>query len=203
VQHFFRHEGGVGNIEYTGNASDRVLGILHECPEEALPHLDAAEAYGYGYDRIDVSVKLLDERYLNIMVKGARDAGLDVSYVSELAAHPVHEPDTYPAFAPPSGDFPTFNATNLVDNPLYTALSGFVFDMSQARETHEFLKGFFGGEDMTLFHLKRMDTSTQNESLDMIKQGQLSEAQLRYLNVYLNEYAREYRYVGRYDYEFN
>ena len=229
VQHFFRHEGGVGNIEYTGNASDRVLGILHECPEEALPHLDAAEAYGYGYDRIDVSVKLLDEqsdsrfvastyvgmtsfineqclpsqRYLIIMVKGARDAGLDVSYVSELAAHPVHEPDTYPAFAPPSGDFPTFNATNLVDNPLYTALSGFVFDMSQARETHEFLKGFFGGEDMTLFHLKRMDTSTQNESLDMIKQGQLSEAQLRYLNVYLNEYAREYRYVGRYDYEFN
>ena len=229
VQHFFRHEGGVGNIEYTGNTDDKVLGILHECPQDALPHLDAAEAYGYGYDRIEVSVTPLDDqalepciattyvgmpsfinnqclpsqRYLNIVLKGAKEAELDDAYVKALATHPIYEPEAYPLFTPPDGNYPTLNATELATKPLYTALFGFVFDMSEARVTHEFLKGFFGGEDMTLFHLKRMDTSTQDESLDAIRQGKLSDAQKHYLNAYLNEYDREYSYVGRYDYEFN
>ena len=36
VQHFFRHEGGVGNIEYTGHPDDRVMGVLHECARKGL-----------------------------------------------------------------------------------------------------------------------------------------------------------------------
>ena len=234
VQHFFRHEGGVGNIEYTGDPNDRVLGVVHQCPKRTLPDLDAAEAYGYGYDRIEVDVTLLDaiphsvplsatndrirvttyvgmpsfinhqclpsQRYLNIVVHGARQAGLEIDYVNTLALHPVHQPEDYPEFQPPDGDFPGFNASSLANAPLYTSLFGSVFDLSEARPQHEFLKGFFGGKDMTLFHLKRMDTSDHTECLDDIRQGRLNNAQRRYLNAFLNEYAREYRYIGHFSY---
>ncbi|PKM45248.1 MAG: gamma-glutamylcyclotransferase [Gammaproteobacteria bacterium HGW-Gammaproteobacteria-1] len=222
VRHFFRHEGGVGNIERSEKPGDRVLGVLYDCQDEALAPLDAMEACGHGYERITVEVnadgdlipaltyvgmpRFIDDsclpsrRYLNIVLNGARSAGLDADYVRELEAQPVHQPEDYPPFTPPPGDYPVFDATSLSQQPLYTALHGAVFDMSGARPQHEYLKSFFGGRDMTLFHLKRLDSSDGNESMDDIRYGCLSEAQLQYLNGYLNEYAREYRYVGRFDY---
>ncbi|MFW1678169.1 gamma-glutamylcyclotransferase family protein [Pontibacter sp. JAM-7] len=222
VQHFFRHEGGVGNIERSDLPGDRVMGVVYDCPDAALAPLDAAEACGHGYDRISVEVEVdgallpaltyigmpafIDNRcqpcrrYLNLLVDGARQAGIDADYVSELLAQSVHEPDQYPSFVPPEGDYPTFNVRTLAQYPLYTALSGAVFDMSKARPLHEFLKGFFGGRDMTLFHIKRLDSSDGNESMDDIRQGRFNPAQRHYLNSYLNEYAREYRYVGRFEY---
>lgn len=225
VQHFFRHEGGVGNIE-RGGPDDRVLGVLHDCPDDALAALDAMEAYGHGYDRITVDVKAEStegmerlpaftyvgmpefindtcrpsRRYLNIVVDGARQSGLDADYVSKLAALPVYQPDDYPPFEAPTGHYPMFDADSLADHPLYTALYGAVFDMSRARPLHEYLKGFFGGRDMTLFHLKRLDSSDGSESMDDIRHGRLNPAQWRYINSYLNEYAKEYRYVGRFNY---
>lgn len=226
VQHFFRHEGGVGNIERSDNPADKVLGVLHDCPDEALISLDAMEAYGHGYDRITVDVEVDDgaqvsaftyigmpefidddclptERYLNLLVEGANSAGLTSEFISYLTEHPVHLPDEYPLFKPPAGDYPRFDTTTLAHYPLYTALNGAVFDMSGARPLHDYLKIFFGGRDMTLFHLKRLDSSDGNESLEDICQGRINAAQQRYLNCYLNEYAREYRYVGRFDYDFN
>lgn len=228
VQHFFRHEGGVGNIENTGNPHDRVLGVLHDCPDEALPLLDSAEAYGHGYDRIEVEVKLdntpsgngpgvtaltyvgmpqfIDDeclpsrRYLNIVLEGARQAGLDADYQQALARQRIHQTQEYPIFTAPPGDYPTFDRHSLAESPLCTALYGAVFDMSSARPLHQFLKGFFGGRDMTLFHLRRLDSSNVDETMDDIRNGHLNRTQKRYLNAYLNEYAREYRYVGRYDY---
>jgi sulfite reductase (NADPH) flavoprotein alpha-component len=222
VQHFFRHEGGVGNIEPSEVPGDHVLGLLHECAEEALPPLDAAEACGHGYERITVEVQtdrqrlpaftyvgkpafiddgcLPSRRYLNILLDGARKAGLDEGYIQSLEAQPVHQPDDYPMFAPPSGDYPVFSAASLAKHPLYTGLSGAVFDMTQARPLHEYLKGLFGGRDMTLFHLKRLDSSDGSESMDDIRHGRLNPAQRQYINGYLNEYAREYRYVGHIDY---
>ncbi|MFC4261151.1 gamma-glutamylcyclotransferase family protein [Marinobacter lacisalsi] len=228
VQHFFRHEGGVGNIEQTGNPDDRVHGVLHDCPDEALALLDSAEAYGHGYDRIDIHVKpsetgvdrqavpaltyvgmprfidnsrLPSRRYLNIVLDGARQAGLDKDYIQALARHPVHQVEPYPAFTPPAGDHPTFDRETLAEHPHYTALYGSVFDMAEARPLHEFLKGFLGGRDMTLYHLRRLDSSTVNESMDDIRKGRLDQAQKQYLNTYLHEYAREYRYVGHYNYD--
>lgn len=226
VQHFFRHEGGVGNIEPTGNRDDHVLGVLYDCPDEALAPLDATEACGHGYDRITVEVEargleeggpidaltyigmpafiddgcLPSRRYLNIVIDGARQAGLDAHYVQNLVAQPVHKPEDYPLFIPPAGDSPVFDVASLAHQPLYTALWGSVFDMSNARALHEYLKTFFGGQDMTLFHLKRLDSSTNNKSMEDIRHGRLNEVQRRYLNGFLNEYAREYRYVGRFDY---
>ncbi|MBN0988202.1 gamma-glutamylcyclotransferase family protein [Amphritea pacifica] len=226
VQHFFRHEGGVGNIERSGNPDDRVLGVLYDCPDEALTSLDAMEAYGHGYDRITVEVEddggaqataftyvgmpefindacLPTQRYLNLLIEGARSAGLASEFVSYLTEHPVHQPEEYPLFKPPAGEYPCFNATTLANQPLYTALYGAVFDMSGARPLHDYLKVFFAGRDMTLYHIKRLDSSDGNESLEDICQGRISDAQWHYLNSYLNEYAREYRYVGRFDYGSN
>lgn len=225
VQHFFRHEGGVGNIELCQEPDCRVLGVLYDCPDEALPPLDAVEAFGHGYDRITVEVVTDNERlsaltyigmpefidnnclpsrrYLNIVVDGARHADLDSAYIHNLMAQPVHQSKDYPAFMPPSGDYPAFNAESLTQLPLYTSLYGSVFDMSDARSLHEYLKGFFGGRDMTLFHLKRMDSSNGKESMDDILHGHLNQAQQRYLNNYLHEYAKEYRYVGRFNYNNN
>ncbi|MEJ2453145.1 MAG: gamma-glutamylcyclotransferase [Candidatus Thiodiazotropha sp.] len=225
VQHFFRHEGGVGNIEPSETPADRVLGVLHDCPDEALAPLDATEACGHGYDRISVEVEadgkrltaftyvgmpafiddncLPSRRYLNILIDGARRAQLDPEYVQTLMSQPVHRHEDYPPFEPPPGDHPVFDAASLARHPLYTALYGAVFDMSEARPLHDYLKRFFGGRDMTLFHLKRLDNSDGRESMDDIRHGRLSEVQWRYLNGYLNEYAREYRYVGRIDYGEN
>ncbi len=228
VQHFFRHEGGVGNIEQTGNPDDRVLGLLHECPDDALALLDTAEAVGHGYARIEVEVephnhsagnhervvavtyigmpqfidnrRLPSRRYLNIVLKGARQAGLDDDYIQRLAKHPVHEIENYPIFRSPPGNHPTFDRDTLSEQPLHTALYGAVFDMSEARSLHNFLKGFFGGKDMTLFHLRRLDSSNVDETIEDIRMGRLNQAQKQYLNAYLNEYAREYRYVGHYNY---
>jgi sulfite reductase (NADPH) flavoprotein alpha-component len=222
VQHFFRHEGGVGNIEPSATPGDRVQGVLHDCPDEALAPLDATEACGHGYDRITVEVEANGERipaftyigmpafiddncqpsrrYLNILIDGARRAGLDPDYVQALEAQPVHRHQEHPQFEPPAGDYPVFDTASLARQPLYTALYGAVFDMSQARPLHDYLKRFFGGRDMTLFHLKRLDSSDGRESMDDIRYGRLNEAQRRYLNGYLNEYASEYRYVGRINY---
>lgn len=227
VQHFFRNEGGVGNIEYTGNKSDKVLGILHECSNQSLDALDAAEALGYGYNRITVSVEpteqsaastsiealtyvgipefidnncLPSQRYLNIIVNGAIKAGLNTHYIERLKAHPVLTPKDYTLFQPPKGEYPCFDAKSLTSYPLYTALYGHVFDMSDARPHHEFLKSFFGGKDMTLFHLKRLDSSDNSETLDDVKYKRLSAEQLKYLNTFLSEYNVEYQFVGYFNY---
>lgn len=54
---------------------------------------------------------------------------------------------------------------------------------------------------MTLFHLKRLDSSDGSETLDDIKHDRLTLAQRRYLDEYLHEYNIEYVYVGRYIYD--
>ena len=223
VRHFFRHEGGVANIEPAGNEADAVWGVVHLCEDKHLALLDAAEAYGHGYDRMEVSVQtdhheqramtyvgmpsFLDEacrptqRYLNILLTGAAAAGVDPAYLDALRRHPVLQKRPVAVFVPPSGEYPIFTAAALSFNPLFTALAGHVFDMAGARWQHRFLHGLFGGKDMTLFHLKRLDTSDGSETLDDIMHDRLSPAQREYLNGYLHEYNAEYVYAGRYIYE--
>jgi cation transport regulator ChaC len=223
VQHFFQHEGGIANIEPADDLTDAVRGVLHLCDDEHLALLDAAEAYGHGYDRSDVEVltdrrerhaiayvglpSFLDQacrptqRYLNLLLKGATKAGLDTAYINALRRQPVHQPRPVPPFAPPPGDHPVFTAATLSQYPLLTGLAGAVFDMAQARWQHRFLHGLFGGKDMTLFHLKRLDTSDGSETMEDIKHDRLSPAQRRYLDEYLHEYSREYVYVGRFMYD--
>ncbi len=201
VQHFFRHEGGVGNIE-PDQPSAVVWGVLHWCEDEHLARLDAAEAYPHGYDRITVTVladrgecqaiayvgtpSFIDDgcrptaRYLEIPYwNGADAAGLDPArYIEALRRHPgapVKGPIP-PRFVPPPGKHRCFTSTTLEQHPLFTALDGAVFDMSAARWHHRFLHGVFGGRDTTLFHLMRMDSSGGGETLDDIKHARLTPA---------------------------
>lgn len=223
VRHWFRHEGGVGNIQPTHNPADQVQGLVHQCEDHHLPMLDAMESYDIGYDRIEVELETqhgrvsaltyvglpgyLDERclptrrYLNILVHGAIKAGLDQAYIDALRQHPTHAEKDYPPFQPPPEPAQIFNQETLARHPNYTALAGAVFDMQGARSDLDCLHALFGGKDMTLFHLKRLDTSDGSETLDDIKHGHIDEPGRKYLNAYLNEYDVEFRYVGRYVYD--
>jgi sulfite reductase (NADPH) flavoprotein alpha-component len=224
VQHFFRHEGGVGNIEPTNNPNTEVWGVLHLCEDGHLALLDAAEAYPHGYDRITVTVQtergpqqavtyvgmqsflndacLPTHRYLKILLEGATAARLDPAYIERLKHHPVHQnPPIAAEFVPPPGEYPSFTAATLAQHTLFTALAGFAFDMTSARWHHRFLRDAFGGRDTTLFHLRRLDNSSGKETLDDIKYARLNPAQRRYLNEYLHAYALEYGYVGRFYYD--
>jgi sulfite reductase (NADPH) flavoprotein alpha-component len=222
VQHWFRHEGGVGNIEPSSNLDDFVEGMVHTCLDEHLASLDAMESYGSGYNRIVVEPETLEglvkaqayvglpdflddtclptRRYLNIIIKGAETCGLSQPYLEKLCRQPIQAEKDYPDFEFPSGDWPQFNEQTLALHPQYTALGGAVFDMQYAREKLKGIIGLLGGKDMTLFYLKRHDTSTGNETLDDIKNGKISAAGKKYINAYLNEYSKEYRYAGRYMY---
>lgn len=220
VRHWFRHEGGMGNIEHTGRPGDRVVGLVHLCDEAHLGALDAVEAYGWRYDRIDVDVQtargtvrartyvgmpgaiddacLPTRRYLNIILAGAEAAALDGGYIARLRAHPLAPTHDYPPFKAPTGPSPTFNRSALAQHPAYTAIADAVFDMAAARGDLSSLIPLFGGKDMTLFHVRRLDTSDGSETENDVRDGHLSEPALRYINAYLHEYSAEFRYVGRY-----
>lgn len=222
VAHYFRHEGGVGNIRQTTRAGAQVQGVVHLCNDADLPGLDAVEAYGIGYDRITVRVEsdheLLDavvytgmpgfiddtcrptQRYMNILLKGARNAGLPDDYISMLNNYPTHVKKARLPFVGPGDATKVFNEQSLGQYPGHTAIAGYVFDMNGARWQHEHLVDLFGGRDMTLWHLKRLDSSDGSETLDDIRHDKLRDGQRKYLNEYLHEYNREYTCVGRFEY---
>ncbi|NRB20188.1 MAG: gamma-glutamylcyclotransferase [Rhodobacteraceae bacterium] len=222
VEHFFPHEGGMGNIEETGDPADQVHGVLHTCSDADLSALDRVEAYGIGYDRIEVQLDTPDggdtglayvglpdfinhdchptQRYLNILVRGAEAADLPQDYVDALKNMIILQQQDLPLFVPDPTRHRIFTQDDLVNDPLLTAIWGAVFDMRQARARHEILKTWFGGQDVTLFHLKRLDSSDGTETLDDIRSGRLTPGQQHYLNTYLHAFAREYRYIGQFDY---
>lgn len=222
VRHWFRHEGGMGNIQPSPDPGAGVEGVVHQCLDEHLPPLDAVEAYGIGYDRVRVEVHTaegpigawayvglpgyLDDtclptrRYMNIILKGAEEAGLSPGYVEGLRAHPLQPETEYPAFTPPGPPGREFTFETLSGNPSLTALDGHLFDMGAVRQELQCLWDILGGRDTTLFHLKRLDTSDGSETMADVLQGRITGAGRRYLNAYLHEYNREFAYVGRYRY---
>lgn len=223
VHHWFRHEGGVGNVWPSEAPGAAVQGVVHRCHRDALDSLDAVESFGVGYDRITVRLDTTEgpveavtyvgipnyldhrcrptRRYLNILVKGAVAAGLDADYIEALRRHPLHPEEDLPEFRHPAGGGAVFTRESLAANPHLTAVGGAVFDMSGARPKHDCLKALLGGRDTTLFHLKRLDTSDGTETLGDVRDDRLSAAQRRYLNAYLHGYAEEYQYVGRYSFD--
>lgn len=222
VQHWFQHEGGMANIERSSDPADFVEGMVHTCPDESLELLDAVESYRIGYDRIIVEVPtalgmieaqtyiglpaylddncLPTKRYLNIILKGAEAAGFSQPNLDKLRSLPVFPEKKYPLFKPPAGNWPHFNSHSISLHDTYTALGGHVFDMHQAREKLQDIIGLLSRKDTTLFFVKRHDTSTGNETIDDIIRGNISQGAKEYINTYLNEFAREYIYAGRFDY---
>ncbi|MDO8965214.1 gamma-glutamylcyclotransferase family protein [Algoriphagus sp.] len=223
VQHWFRHEGGMGNIARSSNEDDLVEGVVHLCHDDQLASMDAMESFGVAYDRVEVQLEtasgivkafayigmpdyldnscLPTRRYLNILLKGARAAELSESYIYNLSSHSLLPEIVYPVFEAPAGNFPIYTSETLAQYKHLTALLGAVFDMSKARPKLKVIEGLFGGKDMTLFHLKRHDTSTGTETLEEVKLGRISKPVQHYLNAYLNEYNKEFNYAGRYLYD--
>lgn len=219
VTHWFRHEGGVGNIVPTPGAV--VEGLVHEIDHDMLAKLDLLESYGVGYDRIEVDLqtpegplravtyvglpgylddaRLPTQRYKNILLTGARAAGLPADYLQWLTDHPVYEHPPPGPFVPPPGTWPTFDAASLPAD--HTAMAGHVFDMSACSGKHHVVLDVLGGRDTTLFHLRRLDTSRGDETLDDVAHARFTRHQRLYIEAYLWEYAHEYRYAGRYHYD--
>lgn len=225
VQHWFQHEGGMGNMVRSANESDIIEGVVHLCHDDQLASMDAMESYGLAYDRIEVPLEtasgrvmafayigmpgyldnscLPTRRYLNILLKGATAAGLSENYLKNLSSHSLLPEIVYPVFEAPPGTYPIYTSETLAQHKHLTALLGAVFDMSNSRAKLKIIEGLFGGKDMTLFHLKRHDTSTGTETLEDVKSGRISQSAQRYLNAYLNEYSKEFSYAGRYLFEPN
>ncbi|TDQ19479.1 AIG2 family protein [Algoriphagus boseongensis] len=219
VKHWFDHEGGMGNIIESSNSRDCVEGVLHTCPDEHLHSLDLLEAYGIGYDRIVVEVTtqsgsekawvytglppylknglLPTRRYLNIILKGAMAASLSDPYIEKLKNHPVLEIPTLPKFEFPEGYFPVFKEEDLKNFPKFTSLCGAVFSLENSRIEFEPIIPIFGGKDLTLFHAKRHDSSTGEETLEEVLNGKISSSAKNYLNTYLHAYDKEFKLVGK------
>lgn len=223
VQHWFKHEGGMGNIEKTNHHHHWVEGVLHICKDESLVSLDKLEALGIGYDRIEVPIItdkgifkaytyvglpafinnscLPTQRYKNIILKGAAEAGLSKTYIANLKAQKVVDMPQYAPFKNTTVHHAVYNNKDLKEHKHLTALKGYVFDMSSPRKELECLLDIFGGKDMTLFHLKRLDSSTGNETIQDIITNKISREGQNYLNTYLHEYSKEFKCVGRYTYD--
>lgn len=222
IPDFFAIEGGTGNIEPSDE--DTVHGVLHGCRSRHLAVLDQLEAVGSRYRRVETTVltyagravrayvyrgidDILDpsllpsERYRNILVKGASDMSLDARYVDRLRSIKTCERVDRGPFRPPAEAGRVFGMDALRESVSCTALGGFVFDMADARPDHTYLRALLGGKDATLLFLKRMDSSTGAETAEDVMRGRFSAAQRAFLDAYLHEFAREYRCVGRLDYE--
>jgi len=221
VQHWFKHEGGMANIVNTNQPQDRVEGVLHLCVADDLKKLDQLEAYGIGYDRIEVNATTKSEdiiafayiglpgvldntlkptkRYKNIILKGALEHNLNPTYIETLKHQPVTKMPKYPRF---EFNFDKrsekiYTTETLSKSTHLTALSGYVFDMRNSREELKSLFNIFGGKDTTLFHLKRLDSSDGKETLNDITNGTIGELGKEYINTYLHAYQKEFECVGR------
>lgn len=222
VPDFFRIEGANSNIEMA--TDEKVHGVLYCCPDDDLPALDELEAVGacylrqrfvvHTYDGRGVSayayVGIADRlesghqpsrRYMNILIRGAESMKLSPAYIAQLRAQEVRPDPVYRPFTFPSRPAEVFASSHLRLHRNVTALAGAVFDMTDARPEHHYLRDFFAGKDMTLFLLKRMDTSDGSESFADIVGDRMSNEQRRYLTNYLHEFEREYRYIGRMEYQ--
>ena len=223
VEHWFRHEGGMGNIVPGDTETDWVEGVVHQCKDEDLEKLDLMEAYGVGYDRTLVSVQTSEDmkqaiaytglpayindqclptkRYMSIILKGAKEAGLSSTYLKKLEEQELLKMRTYPKYVAPEANELNFTQNELENQKHLTALCGYVFSMKNARKKLHCLFDLFGGKDMTLFHIKRHHESKGKESIEDYLRAKLPRSVNDYLNAYLHEYEREFEYVGRYHYD--
>ncbi len=218
IPNFFSIEGGTGNI--VRQEGSVVHGVLYGCEDQDLSALDEIEALGVAYSRESMTVctytghertanvyvglpSIVSEglkpskRYLNILIQGAENRSLDPNYISQIRCTEVCLKPRYGPFVFPDEPNQVFTREDVATHAHHTAIAGAVFDMSDARVEHGYLRELLGGRDVTLFFLRRMDTSDSSETWEQIESGNLSPLQKEYLNDYLHQFNREYRYVGR------
>ncbi|MEM7543523.1 MAG: gamma-glutamylcyclotransferase family protein [Pseudomonadota bacterium] len=218
IGHPFEFEGNVANVEPAPGAV--VHGALYRFSPACLDSLDRYEGYGVFYDRHDLEIVTYtgtrtnalvyvgtprvvvadgrpSERYRNILLQGARELKLADDHLRWLASFPTYPLADYPPFAPPH-NCTLITSGQLARQEEWTALAGHVFDMSEGRANNRAaMLSFLSARDATAFMLRFMDSSAGDESLHQYALDHLSNEQRSYLNRYLHEFTREYRYVGR------
>jgi len=86
----------------------------------------------------------------------------------------------------------------MLENPLRRfGHSGTAFGMETARHDLHCLWGRFRGKSITLFFIRRLDTSDRSETLDHVESVQISYVAPSYLNRYDDNYIQEFSDVAR------
>ncbi|MDE3270118.1 MAG: hypothetical protein OYH77_07525, partial [Pseudomonadota bacterium] len=91
-----------------------------------------------------------------------------------------------------------FTATQLTQTPNVIALAGAVFDIGEDK-----IFKAFAGKDMSIPLLHRMQDASGEETLASISANGLNNLQRRYFNAYCHELRRNFKLVGRMDYELD
>lgn len=220
----FPSQGGMATIVPTHDPPDTVHGVLHRCDASAFAAIDAFEARGTFYDRVEVDAEPYaggsrrafayvalprfhdrtlrpTQRYLNNLLAGAETMKLDAGYVARVSLTETLAPRTWPEFQHPVQPVRRFDAASLAKAEKHVALGGAVFDMSQSSWKTGFLVPMWSGKDVTLFLLKMLDPGLGPETLDRIKRNELDARQRNHITGYMHEMTDAFRYAGRYDYE--
>lgn len=208
VGHIFAHEGGVPNIELDA-PGEEVPGVLRRLEADTLALLDAAEASPDGYYRTKVNLMTSEGRY-DVVAYVGTPAVIDEScqptgrYLDILVRGPMRRGSTPTASM--RLPLPQSMRPSLPSHSLRRRVSGLPSARptlrapqshragrpgvrhAQSRPKHGFLRGLFGGRDMTSFHLKRMDASDGSETEGDIAAGRFNAAQHVYLDAYLQAY---------------
>jgi len=182
-----------------GSESDEIHGIALCMTEESCKKMDGQEGVGGGgYQKIVVDLETYDgrkiksfmyfiekgeegnpsARYLNILVKGAKEAGLKEDYITQLANHPVFVPSEEQianrSKIPDPSSLPKITIEELASFPkgddteggAHTAIFGYVMHFAVGSG----MKIGFGahkGRDITRRQLRHFHSQPLNEGDDM------------------------------------
>jgi sulfite reductase (NADPH) flavoprotein alpha-component len=199
--------------------SPPVQGILHDLDDQGLANMDRFEGVGHNYRRITVPVETAErvvdaqayvvlpkrervgrpsQRYLNLLVEGARAHGIEADYVTWLAdreVYPVRDPGPFDPVRIPKRQFA---AAELAERPELAAVYGVVVDLSDAEP---FLRRIFGGTEISVLTLGRMDTSDGAETLEQVAADRLTDAQRAHLHRSVHDLATVGHVVGSFRYD--
>jgi cation transport regulator ChaC len=219
VKHWFRHEGTMANAMLQhGHA---VKGSLHTIATADLKVLDIMESNGVGYDRVLLPVSLEDgtevqafvyvgrkdylseeerptRRYLSIIIQGAENMALDAAYVQQLKSRDPWPMPHYPPFAADDRQVRSLLLNEVQEQPMLTALAGYVFDMSEVSAQMECVRPVFGSKDVTPMLLRRHHLSKGSETTQDYFSQRLPQETMQYIQAYLHEFNREFQLVGAY-----
>ncbi|GMI18805.1 hypothetical protein TrLO_g11882 [Triparma laevis f. longispina] len=163
-----------------------IHGVALKLTNEDMNAMDAQEGYNpnstKGYKKIEVTVNAYDgrtflawvysarqpkpvsthcsQRYLNVLISGAKDAGLDPEYIEKLSKLPTYTPTpetlALRSKLPPLSTLPSMTVTELAetkntidphdpDSIAYTSIHGYIFRLPRSKITF----GSHLGRDLT------------------------------------------------------
>ena len=200
-----------------GSEAPTVQGVLHELDDAGMEAMDRFEGAGLNYERRAVEVVVggsrekawayvvkepstercrPSRRYLNLLVDGAREHGIESNYIDWLGAHDVHPVvDPGPVQGAPDR---WFTPTDIRMDGSLVAVNGLVFRLWGPEG---FIHQILGGQEVSLLQLHRMDTSEGDETLEQVARGELTPDQRAHLDRMAHDLLTLGDLVGRYRFD--